>query len=202
MKKYMVSLLLVLTSITSSAQQKQKKFYLIPQTGVLSGDHIYSGQWQLVGGLQKKQWAFGLGCGMDYYKLRSIPVFTDTRFFFGKKNACFSYLNLGCNIASPMPWQQKMMYSYWSSTQEGSQFDNGLYTDIGLGYILNAAARRKLMLSVGYGFKAITERYNTWVPWINYWRGGTGMVIQKSDYDQSVDYWLNYFSLKLGIKLW
>lgn len=200
MKQYMVSLLLVMITLASSAQQKQKKFYLIPQAAVLSGDHIYSGQWQLVGGLRKKQWAFGLGSGMDYYKLRSIPVFTDTRFFFGKKKAYFSYLNLGYNIASPMPWQQKMMYGYWSLAQGGSRFDNGLYTDIGLGYTLNATAKRKLILSMGYGFKTVTEHYNSWVPWSNYLMSGG--IMQKSDYDQSVDYWLNYFSLKLGISLW
>jgi hypothetical protein len=202
MKRYILSLLLVLATIASSAQQKQKRFYLIPQAGVLSGDHIYSGQWQLVGGLQKKQWAFGLGCGMDYYKLRSIPVFTDTRYFFGKKNACFSYLNLGYNIASPMPWQKKMAYYYWPSTKGDSRFDNGMYTDIGLGYILNVTARKKVMLSVGYGFKTVTERYNTWMPWIDFRQVGNSIVMQKPDYDQSVDYWLNYFSLKLGINLW
>ncbi len=200
MSKYMMCLLLVLVAIASSAQQKQKKFYLIPQAGLLSGDHLFSGQWQLVGGMQKKQWAFGLGAGMDYYKLRSIPVFTDTRFFFGKKRSCYSYLNLGYNIASPMPSQRKTFYGFWSPPAMGSAFSNGWYTDMGLGYILNVYGKKKVMLSAGYGFKTVTERYNTLMPWIDFLPMG-GMM-RRSDYDQSIDYWLNYFSLKLGVNLW
>lgn len=200
MKRYVMSLLLAIAAIATSAQQKQRKFYLIPQVALLNGDHAKSWQWQLIGGVQKKQWAFGLGCGMDYYKSRSIPVFTDTRFFFGKKNACFSYFNLGYNIASPMPWQKRVLYSYWPPSSSTSEYSNGLYTGIGLGYILNASARRKLMLSAGYGFKTVAEHYNTLANWSGYWPPGT--IMQKSDYDRTINYWLNYFSLKLGISLW
>nr|WP_168420872.1 hypothetical protein [Escherichia coli]NKQ99695.1 hypothetical protein [Escherichia coli] len=86
--------MLVIMVFTATAQ-KQTKYYLIPQAALLNGDHACNAQLQLVGGIQKKQWGFGAGLGIDYYKVRTIPLFVDTRFFFGKERQYFSYFNLG-----------------------------------------------------------------------------------------------------------
>ena len=86
---------------------------------------------QSVNGFSKKGTFIGLGAGVDWYGISSLPIFLDLRqqIKWGK-NTFFVYGDLGYNIA-------------WIDSDGGNQgfsseYDNdgGLYYDFGAGYLI------------------------------------------------------------------
>jgi hypothetical protein len=155
-----MQLLMILLGITAvMAQPKTGKvdYYLIPQIALLNGDHSASGQVQFTGGIEKKGWGIGIGTAIDYYKVRTVPVFADLRACFGKNRSIFSYADLGCNMAWPLESQYTYRWPFQDSRQ--SRFSNGLYTDLGIGYSLFGKKNRGVVMSLGYSIKTNTETY-------------------------------------------
>ncbi len=100
-------LFLVFSCIQTSAQSiKKRTSYLKPQLGILNGNQDNSFQFQLLGGIVSKNWQVGMGAGLDYYKVRSVPLFADIRRYFGGDNKVFAFVNAGCNI----PWALDKQY--------------------------------------------------------------------------------------------
>jgi hypothetical protein len=184
---------LLLVTIAVSAQTKRKNiFYLHPQAALLNGDHSVSGQVLLSGGIEKKAFSIGIGAAIDYYKIRTVPLFADLRAAFGKDRAIFSYLNLGSNIA----WALESQYNeYWMmGGRSKSSFSNGVYTDIGIGYSFRKSKKNAVTMSIGYSMKTISEShtemvYRDFPPY-----GG-------ENHERKTDYTFNRIALRLGIRL-
>src|SRR5579862_3368717 len=84
----------------SSAQQKSLpakwQFNSINSVGLLEGETGSAFQLQTINGAQYKSWFAGMGLGLDFYRIRSIPLFADIRKEFGKgNNKLLVYADIG-----------------------------------------------------------------------------------------------------------
>lgn len=197
MKK--VILIILIISVTQlNAQSKSKEsFYLIPEVALLNGDQARSSQIQVVGGISQKNWRFGLGIGIDHYKLRSLPVFMNARNYFGRNKKGFAFLSIGSNI----PWVLENQHKIWF-TQQGEQkqsvFKMGLYADMGIGYDIQLGKTKNLSLSMGYSVKNISEKYEDW----GFWIWPQPVPAPGSSRERVADYTFRRLSLKAGFQLW
>ncbi len=185
MKNFIITLFVFFLISSANAQSKTEKtaYYFIPQVALLNGDNATSAQVQMTGGIQKKNWMLGIGTAIDYYKVRTVPMFADLRFCFGKNRAIFSYLDLGTDIVWPLESQNNYRWD-----------GNGLYNDIGIGYAFGGQKKKSIVVSMGYSVKKVAESYKEIIyrefpPY-----GG-------ESYERRLDYTLNRLVLRLGIKL-
>jgi hypothetical protein len=193
MKSILLTTAFLFITIVMSAQTNKKPvFYVHPQAALLNGDHSVSGQVQVSGGIEKNALSIGIGAAIDYYKIRTVPLFADLRFAFGKDRAIFSYLNVGSNIA----WALESQYNnYWvMGGSSKSSFSNGVYTDIGIGYSFRKGKKNSMTMSIGYSMKTISEShletiYRDFPPYTT------------ENHERKMDYTFNRIALRLGIKL-
>lgn len=191
MKKFILQLILLMVFCNAMTQTVKSKaaFYLTPQLALLNGDNSASGQAQLTGGLEKNNWCFGAGIAIDYYKVRTVPLFADIRFFFGKNRSIFAYGNLGYNLAWALESQYRNTWTWINGVQK-SHFSNGLYSDIGLSYAVTGQMNKGVIMSIGYSMKTITETY------------GQAQFRDVPPYDNNnVEYKLNYTLNRIAVKL-
>ncbi len=193
MKKICILLFVFIYIQTNAQSTKKNTSYLRPQLGVLDGNQQNSFQFQALGGIVRKNWRIGIGAGVDYYKVRSVPVFADLRRYFGGDNKAFVFINAGCNIPWALDKQYKVSFIPGSGSLK-SKFEMGWYTDLGFGYDLGLGAKRNLSLSISYSMKTLSEQYNEFV-WIS---GGT----LPTSSPRKLDYTFQRLSIKAGIDLW
>lgn len=198
MKNLLVIVTLCFFIASANAQSKQASpgYYVFPQAGLLNGDHSVSGQAHLTGGIQKKAWMFGLGTAIDYYKIRTVPVFADVRYAFGKKNNYFSYANIGANFVWALESQYEMYYlpGPGQGSSAKSAFSNGIYTDIGIGYAFRGYQKGGCVISIGYSSKTLSSAYQEAVY--------TQFPPYTIEYHQRKrDYTFNRLVLRLGVRL-
>lgn len=184
--------------IQANAQSPQKNTsYLMPQIGVIDGDQSTSSQFQVVGGIAVKNWRIGMGTGLDYYKVRSVPVFADIRNYFGRNKKAFAFANVGYNIPWPMEDQYRIIFIQGGTKK--SEFEMGWYSDAGIGYDIDLGKQKALSLSLGYTIKKFSERYDSRFSWIWGWPStlpGTGQS------ERTEVYTFRRLSLKAGFRLW
>jgi hypothetical protein len=177
-------------SVHCCAQQKTAggiiKFHSFNTIGLMEGQAGSAFQLQAVNGLQYKSWFYGIGVGLDYYRLRTIPLFADVRKEFGKTdNKFFVYADAGANF-------------YWKRDKDVKQFyiddkfKNGFYGEAGLGYKLNLNRKLRLAFSAGYSYKKLTEEgYNFW----------NDPGFPNAPYPiEKINYNLNRLAFKIGIE--
>lgn len=161
MKKYIVAFVMMACGfLFADAQTKKKeaahnKFTTILQTGILEGqaDGSY-GQLQLVNGIQRNAWFYGLGLGIDYYgSKRSVPLFLDVKWDLKKgKRMPYVYADAGYNIS----WlRDKDKINF----QGGSDYKQkgGVYYEAGIGYKFNLKNKLVFGFSAGYSVKRQKE---------------------------------------------
>jgi hypothetical protein len=176
----------------SSAQQKslpaQWQFHSINSVGLLEGETGSAFQLQTLNGAQYKSWFAGVGIGLDFYRIRSIPLFADIRKEFGKGNSkLFVYADMGVNFSWATD-QQKTSYV------QNDKFSNGFYNDFGLGYKVVAGKKNAVILSLGYSYKKTVESYNQvyddpgFIWTLTFQNNGT----------EKINYSLNRLTLKIG----
>jgi len=165
--KYLFLIIFLSGSILSLAQKKETayKFHSINSLSLLNGENEVSAGLQSVNGFQKKNLFVGLGVGLDYYIYRSVPLFGDVRYEFGKnKNKLFVYADAGINfqwVEDPNVGGPIFIWDGFNTTRD---FDNGIYTDAGFGYIVGMKKGGGLVLSFGHTLKSLksTETYQDW----------------------------------------
>jgi hypothetical protein len=153
--------------LMSKAQEKPVtgyRFHSINSLGLVNGSNDVAALLQSVNGFQKKNWFLGIGAGLDYYMYRTVPVFADVRYSFGKKkNKFFAYADGGINIS----WVEDQASSeivFWDGPIKTNEFSNGIYTDAGLGYLIKMKKENGLQLSLGYTHKSLKEE-NSYLDW-------------------------------------
>lgn len=173
---------------------KKTTSYLMPQVALLNGSSTTSTQIQLAGGLVKDNWHFGLGAGIDYYELRSVPLYTDLRYHFGKEKKAFVYANIGYNFS----WVQKMddRMGIIFPTPNTFKHTGGLYTDMGIGYDIKIGKHQALALSTGFSMKQMREEYEELPFWP--WPRTT----QNDPTIRRFDYTFKRLSFKVAYQLW
>ncbi len=194
-RKFVMIGLLAIFSITCSAQQKTAgnflKFHSFNSVGLIEGQAGSAFQPQTINGVQYKSWFGGVGVGLDYYRLRSIPLFADIRKEFGKNgNHFFIYADAGTNF-------------YWERDKDVKQFPandkvkNGFYGEAGLGYKFRLNSKIALFISGGYSYKKLTETGNNYS--LNYITNPVGFPVDDNPSPEKINYNLNRLVLKAGI---
>lgn len=159
-----IYLLMMLSYCLSSVMAQNSKmkiyqFHSINSLALLNGDNGVAAAMQTVNGFIKGSWFAGVGLGLDYYQYRTVPFFADVRYEFGKKrNKFFIYTDAGINLS----WVQNYFYTEpvrWNGNRRNN-YNNGLYTDAGIG--LNATFKNgnAFILSLGYSRKTLEEKIN------------------------------------------
>jgi hypothetical protein len=147
--KKMIGFFFLLFSLGATAQKTKPAFVASVQGGLLEGEAGSAFQLKAVNGFQKQSWFAGIGVGLDYYHIRSLPLFLDLRRSFGKgAKAPFVYANGGYHF----PWLK-------TGEQEWNDVDvkGGLYMDAGIGYAFPAFKNTALFFSAGYSQKNYTK---------------------------------------------
>ena len=130
---------------------------------MLNGDNGVSEAIQTVNGFSKGLWFAGIGLGLDYYQYRTVPFFADLRYEYGrKKNKVFVYADAGINFS----WAQddlKYVSTIWNGNRS-NDFNNGLYTDAGIGLTAGFKNGEAIILSLGISHKTLEEKisYDDW----------------------------------------
>lgn len=195
MKKILIILTLI-GGLKLNAQTPHKnKSYFISQLGILDGNQANSFQFQVAGGVAAKDWRLGIGAGLDYYKVRSVPVFADLRKYFGNGRKAFAFINAGFNIPWPLEDQYKVFFTQSGNTK--SKFDIGCYTDLGVGYDIGIGKQKAISLSLGYSVKTLSETYDERLDWIWGWP-----VSGANPTERKMDYTFRRVSVKAGFRLW
>lgn len=164
-KKYFLLIVFVIVCILLFAQQKKAgyTFHSINNLSLVNGSNAVSASLQSVNGFKKGLWFAGAGVGIDYYLYRTVPLFADLRYAFGKKkNNFFAYADAGINFN----WVQDQFIdnpTVWNGNTSNT-FQNGMYTDAGLGYSIQTKNKNALVLSLGHSVKSLKEleKYRDW----------------------------------------
>ena len=164
-KRILLFLIFISATFLVMAQQKKAKynFHSVNNLALVNGNSAVSTALQSVNGIQHGPWFAGLGVGIDYYRYRTVPLFADLRYSFGKKkNKFFAYADAGMNFT----WVQDHFIdnpTIWNN-QTSNRFKNGIYTDIGFGYSAGAKNGNAFVLSLGHSHKSMeeTETYQDW----------------------------------------
>ena len=159
-------MLLLPVTLVSFGQKKNAayKFHSINNISLVNGDNEVSAGLQSINGFQKGNLFAGVGTGLDYYLYRTIPLFADFRYQFGKtKNKFFAYADGGVNFE----WVEDVYgppIMDWAVAPSVSKFHNGFYTDLGLGYMVGTKKGGGLVLSLGHSYKSLekTVSYMDW----------------------------------------
>jgi hypothetical protein len=147
---FFTSICLLLYFTVNGQQKTRLKFTSINEVGVAWGSTDDGLQVQTINGFYYKTFSAGLGIGLDYYWERTIPVFIDLRKdIFNKKQTPFVYADLATNL----PWVKTKEENWWYT----SEYDDGIYFDVGIGYKLPVNKKLFVNMSFGYTQKSIEE---------------------------------------------
>lgn len=152
MKKHVIVLLLLLVLAEAQAQDKVH-YSSMNYAGLLEGDHGSAFTLHTVQGVKFARWFTGIGTGLDYYYLRSVPLFLSVnRSLFKQGRTPYLSLDGGINFA----WYQREQRQ-WSDFIS-SDFSPALYWGAGLGYKVSMRNKKDaLLLNIGYSFKQMKE---------------------------------------------
>jgi len=164
--KYHLVILFVFIAVHAGAQKKfsSYKFHSINSVLLLNGENEVSAGLQSVNGFQKGNWFAGIGLGLDYYIYRTVPLFADLRYEYGKKkNRFFSYADGGINFQ----WVEKYYndrVAIWEGINSNDKYLNGVFADAGLGYLVGMKKGNGIVLSLGYSYKSLHQKtsYQDW----------------------------------------
>lgn len=164
--KYFLLIVFILSCSISFSQKKESafKFHSVNSVVLLNGENEVSAGLQSVNGFQRGNLFAGIGLGLDYYIHRSVPVFADLRYEFGKaKNKFFAYADGGINLEWAEDFNEGIFLP-WDGIADNSEFYNGVYTDFGLGYRIAMKKNGGLVLSLGHSYKTLKEivKYQDW----------------------------------------
>jgi hypothetical protein len=165
--KFFFPVLLMLVTLISFGQKENAayKFHSINNISLINGNNGVSAGLQSVNGVQKGNLFAGVGLGLDYYLYRTVPLFADFRYEFGKtKNKFFAYADGGVNFDWVEGNNNDRPIFIWEGSSISGEFHNGAYTDLGLGYMVGTKKGGGLILSLGYSYKSLkkTISYPDW----------------------------------------
>lgn len=131
-------------------------FQGIVQGGLIEGNTGPSWHIQSVNGIYYKGWFAGLGVGIDYYMMRTVPLFIDVRRdLFKRAKTPFLYADAGIQF----DWLRTKEKRSWGD----SDYGRGRYYDIGGGYKITLKKAQAISISAGYSLKTLREERVTFL---------------------------------------
>lgn len=154
----LLCLLLTASCKELHAQKAKASWFTQPAVTLLNGDRYTSVAITAVTGVHYGQWYLGVGTGVDYYKVRSIPMLAELRFESRLKAAPFVYARAGYNAAWALDHQHSRPYGGYYTVN--SVYNNGMHAAAGLGCYVYRAGKTGVALTLGYSTKGVTELYD------------------------------------------
>jgi hypothetical protein len=150
--KYLILVSISFFFLCTSYSQEKISFNSQNIIGLLEGGNGSAFQLQTINGISHKKWFAGLGTGIDYYYIRSIPFFLSINHnFLHKSRTPFVSVDAGTNFR----WSNKEPES-WGVIN--SEYIPALYMGGNVGYKLGLKNNDALLLLVGYSFKELKEK--------------------------------------------
>ncbi|HEX8314375.1 MAG TPA: hypothetical protein VF609_05260 [Flavisolibacter sp.] len=153
--KYLLIVLFSTIMMIASAQQKGITFESSVQAGLLEGQQGSAFQFGFTAGIKQKTWSTAIGTGLDYYQVRSIPLYLNVqKRLFDRQQTPFAYVSGGYNF----PWSSQPQIDIWRSwLPQEQEKKGGLYYGAGIGYQLPALKKAALFFAAGYSYKEYME---------------------------------------------
>ena len=153
-KNYLFLFAFIFSCITSFAQQKRFSFEGSAQVGLLEGEQGSAFQLGAMGGIRKNTWIASIGSGLDYYRVRSIPLYLNVqKNFFNKDKTPFVFVGGGHHFL----WLPEY-YSEWS-WPSALKTKGGLYYHGGIGYQVPAFKKTSLFFATAFSAKEYHDEY-------------------------------------------
>jgi hypothetical protein len=149
---FLVILVLAGIGVVSAQDATPSKIKFSSQisAGLLEGGNGSSFQLNLISGIKYKTWFGGIGAGLDYYYLRSVPVyFSVVKYMQPKANSLFIQADAGLNFM----WQNKNQVPIGWGNEISSRFNPGLYYHTGIGYAIGLQKKNSFLIGLGYSYK-------------------------------------------------
>ncbi|RZK46925.1 MAG: hypothetical protein EOO94_01760 [Pedobacter sp.] len=149
-----------LTAYASYAQDSltaTKKIHYTSQNyvGIVDGEYKPAFQLQTIHGVSYQTWFIGLGAGLDYYLLRSIPVFAALNKDLRIKNRVFY---VSGEIGTNFPWIKNGQLPVYGYSSGASNYSEGVYWSGGIGYKAFLKNRTDaILINLGYSHKRLKE---------------------------------------------
>jgi hypothetical protein len=156
MSKAILFLWLLLVSYSVNSQKPTCSCSLqgTLSAGLAAGASKTKPLFQASGGIKSGRYFAGIGGGVDLYRFKSIPVFADARWDFGRSGEGFLYGNLGYNFPFSNHSESNWFMDNWKTTDE---FKGGYYFDAGIGYRIYLKGAGRLLVSAGFSQKRISN---------------------------------------------
>ncbi len=152
--------------------------------GIREGQIGTAFQLQTINRATYRSWFAGIGAGLDYYRFRTIPLFIDFRKTFGKRpDKLFVYADFGVSYGWLKDNQKNLYLPY-------DHYSNGFYNDLGFGYSVDLGKSNRVLISLGYSCKKLTETYRA--------GGICGNYMLSESPMQRIGYSLDRMSVKIG----
>ena len=154
MKKIILMLVLfVITKNEAPAQDKKEKKIFASQisTGIVEGEQGTSFHIETLNGVRYKTWFGGIGAGLDYYYIRSVPVYLSATKYLSPRNHSF-YIqgDVGLNFA----WENDQMATW---NEVSSEFKPGVYWNGSVGFATGLDKKNSFTFGLGYSHKSLKE---------------------------------------------
>ena len=183
MKMLVLVVLLFLTNL-ADAQQKVK-FHSQNYIGALGGEFDAAFQFNTINGIQYGLNFIGIGTGIDYYYIRTVPMFLSLgRYLNERKRSLFLTLDGGTNFV----WD-KSTANRFNFFRDDGDFTPSLYYGAHAGYKLGINKKGSVLMSIGYSAKKIKEKLST---------TGPCFFPPCPESDQKINYKFNRFTFRLG----
>lgn len=182
--RLLILVFIICYGVAPATGQKRITFSSQNYVGLLEGESGSALTLQTINGVKYKTWFTGIGTGLDYYQLRSIPVFLSANKDFSiKRNVLYLSVDGGTNI----PWV-KDLNTRW----ENPEFKRGPFIATGIGYKLKINDdKQALLFNAGYSFKRLRSEVNVTSPCLS---PPCAVDIEKTRYD------FNRISLRAGLE--
>jgi hypothetical protein len=191
MNKYILVFLIasIISEISLSQVNKINKstikFQGEAQLGSIDGERGTYIQLQSINGISYKGYFLGIGTGLDYYFMRSIPLFLELKKnLFNKAKTPFIYADGG--LEYPWPSNNDKLTLGQINAKHGYRFSAGI------GYQVAVSNKSFIEFNAGYSYKQIKENvpgytqiYDPRIDWL--------------DYTQHYRYNLNRLSINIGL---
>lgn len=191
-KIYLLAMVLCVLNAATGQPVTQKPavkivYSALNEVGLLTGATGQAAVLQTIHGVRINRWFTGIGAGIDYYGMRSVPLFLNVqRDLSDKSKRPFLFASGGVN----MPWA--------TSTQNASkgyigEARKGLYVDGGIGMKLQTKSIGAVVFSAGFSYKKTSDKVEMFSLWSSYWPPRPSDEYFKYQYRRIV--------LKLGLQL-
>ena len=189
MKPYLLIALLFFNgsifSQTTTISTKKIQFEVNVLAGPVDGERGTSAQIEVIPGIKFKGYHVGIGTGVDYYFIRTVPVFLELKkAFTPNKNSVFVYADAGFDY----PWPSANN----KIAEPQLNFTCGHRLAGGIGYQIAAFKKTFLQMSVGYSYKQLKQNVQGW---------GTiyDPRVDWFDFTQHYNYKLNRLAFNIGL---